>query len=106
MSIIPIPRINKRAANNMPMVKGSDGTMVPAMMVRMRCEECRQDHRMMVGSDVPLAAIPDITKSTFRCKCKRHIPTITKMDRSLMSINGVPFRQLKGLTDWSPPSVQ
>ena len=106
MAIIQIPKRKERDANRMPMVKGADGTMVPAMLVRMRCEECHQDHRMLVGSDVPLGALPDITKSTFRCKCKRHIPTITKMDRSLMSINGVPFRQLKGLTNWSPPSVQ
>jgi hypothetical protein len=90
----------------MPMVPGSDGTPVPGMMICMRCEECRTDHRMLVGSDTPIGALPDMTKRTFKCRCRRGIPKITKMDRSLMSINGVPFMQLKGLpmfagTKWS-----
>lgn len=91
-------RAQFRDTSKMPMVLGVDGTMVPSMMVRMRCERCQTDHRMLIGSDVPLALLPDMTKRTFRCECKSHIPTITKMDRSLMSINGVPFRQLKGLS--------
>ena len=82
---------------DMPMVKGADGQMVPSMMIRMRCEACGVDHRMLVGSDLPLAVLPDLTKRSFHCNCKRHIPTITKMDKSLMSINGVPFSRLKGL---------
>jgi hypothetical protein len=87
------------------MVKGQDGTMVPSMMVRMRCEACITDHRMLVAIDTPLGALPEITKSTFRCNCKRHIPTITKMDKSLMSINGVPFAQLEGLGMMNAPRL-
>ena len=75
----------------------------PMMLVRMRCEACHEDHRMMVSAELPLAALPDLTKRTFRCDCKRHIPTITKMDKSLMSINGVPFRQLQGLSQKAKP---
>lgn len=86
-----------RDLSQMPLVAGQDGTPVPAMLVRMRCESCQKDHRMLVASDAPLGALPELTKSTFRCDCKRHIPTITKMDKSLMSINGVPFRDLEGL---------
>jgi hypothetical protein len=66
------------------------------MMVRMRCEACRTDHRMLVQFDTPLSALPDITKSTFKCRCKRGIPTITHMMDSLMSINGVPFKKVVG----------
>ena len=67
------------------------------MLIRMRCEECGLDHRMVVAASTPIGMLPELTKSTMRCNCKRHIPTITKMDKSLMSINGVPFRKLKGL---------
>lgn len=69
----------------------------PMMLVRMRCEACGADHRMLVSADTPLGALPQITKETFRCHCKRHIPKITTMSKSLMSINGVPFRELQGL---------
>lgn len=87
-------------------VKMVDGRRVVCMLVRMRCERCGEDHRLVVEEDLPLARIPELTKETFRCKCKRRIPTITKMDKSLMSINAVPFRLLKGLpmfagTKWS-----
>lgn len=77
---------------------GPQPAAAPGMLIRMRCEACHEDHRMMVGADTPLGALPEITKRTFTCKCKRKIPTITKMDKSLMSINGVPFRELKGLS--------
>lgn len=88
------------------LVPGPDGTPEPGMLIRMRCEDCLTDQRMVVAASTPLALLPDMTKRTMRCRCKRHIPRITRMDRSLMSINGVPFRQLKGLpmfagTKWS-----
>lgn len=91
----------KKKERKMPLVKGSNGEMVPSMMVRMRCEACLKDHRMLVAFDLPLAMLPEITKSTFRCDCKRHIPTITKMNKSLMSINGVPFHQLEGFKNFT-----
>ena len=71
---------------------------VPAMMVRMRCESCEQEARLLVASDMPLGMLPEATKKAFRCKCRRHIPTITKMDRSLMSVNGVPFKELAAMS--------
>lgn len=79
------------------LVPGPDGTPEPGMLIRMRCESCFTDHRIVVAASTPLGALPDITKRTLKCKCRSHIPTITKMDKSLMSINGVPFRQLEGL---------
>ena len=74
-----------------------DGKPVAMMLVRMRCEACGKDHRMLIPESTPVGALPELTKSTFRCSCKRHIPTISRMDRSLKTINGVPFEQLKGL---------
>lgn len=99
-------QIQNSDLDKMPMMRGQDGQLVPSMLVRMRCEECQIDHRMIVPVDTPIGALPELTKSTFRCNCKRHIPTITKMDKSLRAINGVPFPQLKGLglfagTEWS-----
>lgn len=87
-----------RDLSKMPKVKGSNGQMVYSMLVRMRCESCLADHRMLVPEDMDFKHLPDVTKQTFRCNCKRGIPTITKMDRSLMSINGIPLAQLKALT--------
>ena len=74
-----------------------NGQKVIMMLVRMRCEACGDDHRLVVESDLPLGRLPEITRENFRCKCKSRIPKITKMDKSLMSINAVPFRLLKGL---------
>lgn len=88
----------QRDMTKMPRVLGASGEMVPSMMVRMRCEGCEKDHRMLVGSDTPLGLLPDICKRTFKCDCRRHIPTITKMDRSLMSVNGVPFKELAAMS--------
>ena len=79
------------------MVPGPDGTPEPGMLVRMRCEACLTDHRIVVAASTPIGLLPDITKRSLRCNCRRHIPTITKMDKSLRSINGVPFKQLRGL---------
>lgn len=70
---------------------------VPMLMVRMRCPACRTDHRMMVEFTTPIEALPELTKQTFRCNCKNHIPKINKntpLETSLMSINGVPYRTL------------
>lgn len=98
--------LNKKRPNQEFLVPGPDGTPEPGMMIRMRCEGCFMDHRMVVAASTPIGLLPDIASRTMRCKCKRHIPTFTKMDKSLMSINGVPFRELEGLpmfagTKWS-----
>ncbi len=74
-----------------------NGQKVLMMLVRMRCEACHADHRMLIEEDMPLGRLPELTKETFRCKCKHRIPTITKMDKSLMSINAVPFSQLQNI---------
>lgn len=76
----------------------------PMMMVRMRCPSCKFDYRFMVEEDFPLEHLPEMTKKVMRCNCKNGIPKIDKntpIQKSLMSINGVPLRTLlnKG---WSP----
>lgn len=78
-----------------PMMKGQDGKMVPALLVRMRCEGCRDDHRMLVPYDTPLPVLPELAKHTQRCRCRKGIPTYTDLYKSLRSINGVPLRVLR-----------
>jgi len=70
---------------------------MPMMLVRMRCPACRYDYRFGVPIDMPLVHLPDITKQVMRCNCKDHIPKIgkwTPIQKTLMSINGVPLRKL------------
>lgn len=77
---------------NTPVING-----VPMMLVRMRCPSCLEDGRFLVEVNLPLAALPEVTKRSMRCKCDNHIPKIKKstpLDGSLMSINGVPFAVL------------
>lgn len=71
---------------------------VPMMIIRMRCPECLFDYRFLVEMTTPLAALPEITKQTMRCNCKDHVPKInnhTPVEKSLMSINAVPFKKLR-----------
>lgn len=81
------------AANNVPMVNGQ-----PMMLVRMRCPACAFDYRFLVQVDLPLMDLPEVTKKTMRCKCRNKIPKIdrnTPIESTLMSINAVPFKDLK-----------
>ena len=70
---------------------------IPTMLVRMRCPDCLMDMRFCVEVTTPLAVLPELTKKSFKCYCKNHIPKIgktTPIEKTLMSINAVPLRTL------------
>jgi hypothetical protein len=71
---------------------------IPIMLIRMRCPACLTDLRFGVEPLTPLEHLPELCKAATRCRCNNHIPKInrnTSLDNSLMSINGVPLRDLK-----------
>ena len=71
------------------------------MKVRMRCPECLFQQDIDVDEKVDAGFLPEITKSKMRCICPDKIPKIktnTHLDKSIVSINGVPIQELKELT--------
>lgn len=75
-----------------------DRIKTPTVLIRMRCPECLYDYRFLVQIDTPITDLPEIAKQIMACKCDNHIPKIkksTSLDKSLMSINGIPFRVWK-----------
>lgn len=74
------------------------GLAVAMVLIRMRCPACNHDHRFIIDSKTPLPEIPSVTKQVMRCKCSNHVPKIdhnTPLEGTLMSINAIPFRELK-----------
>lgn len=70
----------------------------PMMMIRMRCPACLCDGRFLVEATTPLEVLPEIAKQVMRCWCDNHVPKIfrnTPIETTLMSINAVPFSELK-----------
>ena len=71
------------------------------MQVRIRCPECFFEQDIGVDEKVDMGFIPEIAKANMRCICLDKIPKLSKntpIEKSMVSINGVPIGHLKALT--------
>lgn len=71
------------------------------MKVRMRCPECFFEQDIEVDERMDLTLVPEWTREKMVCLCENKIPKIksnTPLDKSMVSINGVPLGELKLLT--------